>query len=509
MADPQIQGEFPEDFFPPILEEFKNTAARSIGMSAEYMVPPMLAAASVAIGTAATAVVKANFHQPASLFVLTVGYKASCKTPAFKLGLWPVEDEQRQREQRAAHFEQLLAEGEEQDEEEVEFELACCCASDGCETDEEDVDDDCDDGDCDDEEEEDDDDMPCCGNGKIVMASPHMVSQGFDLPPVPLRQLVLNDTTLPALWQALEHSQRGVLLFSDELSSIFLPSSAAHRQVLCDLYEANSRTVHRKTNRHGPIILKRTFVTLAGGIQTDLFPSIRGKYDGGLLERFLICGKPETSLPPWSDEVVDPAAEMAWNLAIKALLKIEAADYAGSADRKGLVPFTRAAYNRLRILYESLAAYVRSRGIHLKHQGIVRKLVANAARLALIRRCLRWAVGEFGFFGPVGMVEEDDCDVACRAAEFFLTRYLNWMPQIVPASPEPQSLVTPQQMTLTDRILAYLTSKGKTSIEVRKLRQQTMEGNPSTEAIRAALDEAVARGRGRWADTEKKTFICG
>lgn len=488
MADVRkINDEFPDDFLPLVLQEFKESAALAIGVKGEMVACPMLAAASVGIGTAATAVVKPGWEEPGSLFMAGVGFKGSGKTPATKLVFNPLEEQQRERERRAANY------GEQPEQDEIEDE-------DIEQEDEEDEDDD---------EEEDEVLYGHPFEGSVTTSSPHIVSQVFQPPALPLQHLVVHDITQAALWEILKDSQRGVVNLVDELSTVFLPSTAAQRQVLADIYQAGPRTVHRKTSRTGPIILPRTFVSICGGIQPDLFSSIRGKHDGGLLERFLIFGTPETSLPPWSNEVVDPAAETAWNLAIKALLIIEKADYSGSAERKGFVPFTRPAYERLRGLYESLAAYVQYRGIHLKHQGIVRKLVANAARLALIRRCLRWSVGEFGLFGPVGVIEEADCDVACRAAEFFLSRYLLWMPQVLPAASGPAITATPQLTTLADRLLAYIVAKGKTQVEVRWLRQQTLEGNPSTAEIRAALDEAVARGRGRWADAEKKTFVCG
>lgn len=527
MAEPQIQNEFPHDFFPPILEEFKESTARSLGVSGEMLAGPMLAAASVGIGTAASALVKTNWEEPASLFVAVVGYKGSSKSPAFRESLKPLEEQQRERERRAANAEEL---GNTSPEEDAENRDASDCGCGGCgmvyvfDTPEPDYEDDDTDDDTEGADDEDDieddvegmgdedpgDDVPPAagvGGANVAMSSPSVVSQAFQPPPLPLQHLVLHDTTHAALWEVLQTSPRGVIVSVDELATVFLQSTPAQRQVWADVYHAGPRTVHRKTNRRGPIILPRTFVTLAGGIQPDLFPSIRGKYDGGLLERFMIFGTPETSLPPWSDETVDPAAEMAWGLAINALLNIEKAEYSGSADRKGYVPFTRAAYDRLRVLYESLAAYLQARRVHVKHHGVVRKLVANAARLALIRRCLRWAVGEFGFFGPVGAVDEADCDAACRVAEFCLSRYLLWMPQILPAHAELQVTATPQSVTLTDRILAYVASKGKMAVEVRWLRQQTIEGNPTTEAIRAALDEAVTMGRGRWADHRKRTFI--
>jgi hypothetical protein len=274
--------------------------------------------------------------------------------------------------------------------------------------------------------------------------------------------------------------------------------------------------VHRGNSLNSPISLERTFVTLAGGIQPDLLPSIHGKYDGGLLERFLLCGKPETGLPPWSDETIDPDLDAQWHLIVAALLQGERARYHGPKDRCGYVPFTKEAYERLRKLYEDLQDHLRQIGVPVQHHGVVRKLVANAGRLALIRRGLRWATGEFGCFGPVGRVEEADCDTACRAAEFFLSRYLLWMPQLIPSRSvaaeavrqgDTTAAVDSVDMDLATRILEYAASKGLPELSVRWLRQRTLTGNPTTASIRAALDAAVSRGQGRWKDTKKDTFV--
>ena len=63
------------------------------------------------------------------------------------------------------------------------------------------------------------------------------------------------------------------------------------------------------------------------------------------------------------------------------------------------------------------------------------------------------------------------------------------------------------QIVLAEQILNFLQSKGRTEVKVRWIRQQTLRGKPSTEAIQAALDATVALGKGRWADTRKQSFI--
>lgn len=325
--------------------------------------------------------------------------------------------------------------------------------------------------------------------------------------PQPLEHLIATDTTHAALWSILQDSPRGVGVITDELSLVFLQGTAASRQIWCEVYQAGSRTVHRRSSRSGPVILERTFVTLAGGIQPDLFSTIRGKHDGGLLERFLIFGTPGTSLPPWVTEEVDPDLELCWDMALKALLRIDPAKQTAPTGRPGCVRFTPQAYARLGQLQDDLLRHLNAAGVPVSGHGIVRKLIANAGRLAIIRRALRWAGGEFGLFGPIGVIDEDDCDVACRAAEFFLTRYILWTGCGISAAVPAGTLPATGQIVLAEQILNFLQSKGRTEVKVRWIRQQTLRGNPSTEAIQAALDATVALGKGRWADTRKQSFI--
>lgn len=470
-----ITSTFPEDFFPPTLEQFRRSTARSIGIDPEYVAGPMIAAPSVAIGTSLTAVLKQGWEEPASVFIGVVGEKASGKTPAFKAAFRPLYDEQTLRERRfAAEATAAAAVGAEGAPVTIEILSPLDDQRNGIlfrvtET-------------------------PPCSACTVVA-------------PKPLEHLIATDTTHAALWGILEDSPRGVGVISDELSLVFLQGTAVSRQVWCEVYQAGSRTVHRRSNRSGPIILERTFVTLAGGIQPDLFPMIRGKHDGGLLERFLIFGTPGTSLPPWVNETVDPDLELCWDMAMKALLRIDPAKQAEPGGRPGFVRFTPQAYARLGQLHDDLLRHLNSAGVPARVHGIVRKLVANAGRLAIIRRALRWASGEFGVFGPIGTVDEGDCDVACRAAEFFLTRYILWTDCGVSAAVPAGTLPATGQVALADQILDFLKSKGLSEVEVRWIRQQTLRGNPSTEAIQAALDAAVALGKGRWADEKKRKFV--
>ncbi len=470
-----ITSEFPSDFFPLQLEQFRQSTARSIGIAAEYVAGPMIAAASSAIGTSLTAVLKRGWEEPVSVFVGVVGEKSSGKTPAFKAAFRPLHEEQNTRELRfAAESAAAAAVGAEGAP--VTIEILSNLADQR--------------------------------NGIVFrMTETPPCSACSIVAPKPLEHLIATDTTHAALWGILQDSPRGVGVITDELSLVFLQGTAASRQVWCELYQAGSRTVHRRSNRNGPIILERTFVTLAGGIQPDLFSTIRGKYDGGLLERFLICGTPGTSLPPWVTEEVDPDLELCWDMALKSLLRLDPAKQTDPGGRPGFVRFTPRAYARLGQLHDDLLRHLNTAGVPVSVHGIVRKLVANAGRLALIRRALRWASGEFGVFGPIGVVDEDDCDVACRAAEFFLTRYILWTGCGVSAAvPDGMSPATGQTV-LAEQILEFLQSKGRTEVEVRWIRQQTLRGNPSTEAIQAALDAAVALGKGRWADAKKRKFV--
>lgn len=57
-------------------------------------------------------------------------------------------------------------------------------------------------------------------------------------------------------------------------------------------------------------------------------------------------------------------------------------------------------------------------------RGIVKKLVQHAVKLALLHRCFRWAVGEFGD------IDADDAQATAAATLFFLSRWLIWRPEL-------------------------------------------------------------------------------
>jgi hypothetical protein len=83
------------------------------------------------------------------------------------------------------------------------------------------------------------------------------------------------------------------------------------------------------------------------------------------------------------------------------------------------------------------------------------------------------------------------------------------MPQVMDAGSGTEAASGHVDKDLTERILDFVASKKLQEVQVRWIRQQTIEGNPSTEEIRAALDEAVSRGQGSWKDDDKKTFVVG
>ena len=467
MIDSNDFPEFPPDFFPGDLEQFRQQAAASTGSPPELLVGPMLAAASAAIGTALVAQPKPEWREYLSLFIATVGCKAAGKTPAFRAALAPL------RERQAAFVSRMAATSRGGVGDEIA--TAPTDALDALE----------------------DGTMATKPRRNARLAFPDTIRprHGDDL--------ILSDTTLPALDDRMHENPRGVLLYVDEMGGLLKSMSDSQRQTFCDFYSCEGRVVARRSRGKAPLFIPNTFVTLAGGLQPDFLPDLQGTLDAGLAERFLISGTLDSSLPPWSDVSIDPEIRTRWNLAIIALLDVDRSAGYDAPETQGIVRFTPEALQRLHQHYEKLRAWAERTGLPPEQRGAVKKFKGHVVRLATIRHALRWATGEFGFFGPIGRVDLDDCDAACRAAEFFLGRHLTWLPlrrssataTLLRASTAAGSPVQPQP-DLIETIVAYLRKRGPCRITVRQLQQATLRGSPKAMDIRAALKEAAAQGLG-------------
>jgi len=452
----ELADRFPADFFPAKLEAFRMSISNATKAPNEYAAVAMLAAASAAIGNAVVGLVKAGWSVPASLFLLIVGYKGSGKSPTFEK-VFPPLYEREEDLQRAA----------------IEEDAA-------------------------DIHQDDDDDG---GDQEKRPRSRRNRAQSLITPCI-----VLNDATTAAVMQRLAENPHGLLLNYDELSTLFIKAGkGADRQALCELYECRRRSVHRKSDRSGASLISRTFATLVGGIQPDLLEATKSKRgEDGLMDRFLMVGMPGARLPEWADESEDMELSADWAIAVKALFEIEPPQGQERAQQPIELRFDAGAFDSLRAFHRRLCEVFVSLRIGEQHYGLVNKFVANAARLALIRRCLRWSSGEFGLYGPLGLVDESDCEVACQAAEFFLSRMLAWRPELFDGGTNTVRQAKPLEDAIRDFIGREMREDGRMTI--REIQMMKLRPGLKADDIRAAFNRLVDRGEGKWIGPRQTIF---
>jgi hypothetical protein len=431
---------FPEDFLPAPLERYRQNVAASIGSPSEFAAAAMLGAASVAIGRGVKAMVTPTWEMTPSLFIAVVGNKGSGKSPTFSQILQPLYDEQQERQQHMEPIDQDLV-------------IAAL-------------------------------DRMLSGR-RCVRQAHHWQMSPY---------LVLSDVSTAAMMERMQENPRGLLVDADELAAMFIRSGqGADRQWWCTAFDGGRPlTKHRKNH---VVQVDKPFVSLIGGIQPDLVSTLRSRRgEDGLFERFLFFGDATARLLGGTKfHDVDHELVETWRLAIVALLGVERCRSDGEPVR---VVFSEEANVCREAFGDRLKAWFVAEKVSPKHDGVASKLMTHAVRLAFIRRCLRWSVGEFGLSGPVGPVTAEDFEAACKVVLFSLRRLVPWVPDFFEQTVD----------DLASLILKFMDARGLLAITVRELQQSKFQADLKAADLRAACQGLVAAGRGRW--TENGKLFC-
>jgi hypothetical protein len=306
--------------------------------------------------------------------------------------------------------------------------------------------------------------------------------------------LVLSDVSTAAMMERMQENPRGLLVDADELAAMFIRSGqGADRQWWCTAFDGGRPlTKHRKNH---VVQVDKPFVSLIGGIQPDLVSTLRSRRgEDGLFERFLFFGDATARLLGGTKfHDVDHELVETWRLAIVALLGVERCRSDGEPVR---VVFSEEANVCREAFGDRLKAWFVAEKVSPKHDGVASKLMTHAVRLAFIRRCLRWSVGEFGLSGPVGPVTAEDFEAACKVVLFSLRRLVPWVPDFFEQTVD----------DLASLILKFMDARGLLAITVRELQQSKFQADLKAADLRAACQGLVAAGRGRW--TENGKLFC-
>jgi hypothetical protein len=324
---------FPVHAFPDVVRRYIVESARAMGIPAEMIGTPALAALGALIGPGAEVIIKSSWTEPPNVWTAVVGAPGSGKTPAIRAaldGVYALQD--------AAHGQYKV----EREDYEVKSKLA--------------------------------------RNSKLAIAN-----ESVEQPVEPkLTHFVATDATKEALLSMLEHSN-GIVAHVDELSGwvasfdAYRGGKGGDRAAFLSLWSGTSTKVDRKSqNEH--IYIKQPVLCVVGGIQPDLlsvFKNERG--DDGFLDRilFVYCDAPA---PPWTDDDVSSDLKLAYDSFCKRLSHLRRA---GERVSVRLSRDARAAYiawhteNNDRINAGSAAA------------GFYAKLRSYVPRIALILHCAK------------------------------------------------------------------------------------------------------------------------
>ena len=168
----------------------------------------------------------------------------------------------------------------------------------------------------------------------------------------------------------------------------------------------------------------------------------------------------------------------------------------GEPDSPVRVVFSEEANVCRELFGDRLRAWFVAEKVSPKHDGVASKLMTHAVRLAFIRRCLRWSVGEFGLSGPVGPVTAEDFEAASKVVLFSLRRLVPWVSDFFEQTVD----------DLASSIVRFMDARGLPAITVRELQQSKFQADLKAADLRAACQGLVAAGRGRW--TENGKLFC-
>ncbi|RMF19783.1 MAG: DUF3987 domain-containing protein [Bacteroidetes bacterium] len=244
---------FPLDALPEALQGIIKAWNRAYLLPVDYYATAALVAASTICGSRYRVTYKLNQHEYPTIYAAIVGAPGLGKTPAINTALSPLF---RLEEQFAKEFQNDLN----------EWKREC-----------------------------------------------HELSQLANRPPDPprpiCREIIVNDATLEALNDTLAHNPAGILYYRDELNAWLASMNQYRKGADTEFWLSNWSNTTIKINRKGrdPILIKRPFVNVIGGIQPGILHNLAADNNAhnGFLARILFAYPENQNIPPESDILPD------------------------------------------------------------------------------------------------------------------------------------------------------------------------------------------------------------
>lgn len=225
----------------------------------------------------------------------------------------------------------------------------------------------------------------------LILEERRKIKNPDELGPLPQRsirtQYLVEDITLEAIINILAENPRGLMWYSDELSSIVLNfdrysnAKGGTKSKLLSLYDSAPCKTNRQDREKDQVVAAAT-LSIVGTVQPSILKDLFGKSDAvsGFMPRFIFILAKRTQ-PAYLKDIMFTGDELLEKIANRLL-----ADTGGEfVPRK--IPLSRAAYNN----YESWhneqlmdSSFKESDAM----QAIAAKLGTQVIRLALLLHCL-------------------------------------------------------------------------------------------------------------------------
>jgi len=438
---------FPLEALPEPLQGFVAAASVAMRCDPSYVALPLLAASAAAVGNTRRIQLKRGWSEPAIVWTAIVGESGTLKTPAFKLVMQPLRDQQMrafQQHQEACQMHERAS---------LEFDRA--------------------------------------------LAAWKRSKSGDPPPEKPVSpeatRFVVSDTTVEALAPLLLANPRGLLMARDELAGWlgsfdrYTQGKRADSAHWLSMHNGETLLVDRKTGLPRTIYVPRAAVSVTGGIQPGtLARAMHIEHrESGLAARLLVAW-PERQVKTWTDAEIDPLWEAELSDLFQQLLRLEPRFGDTVAFEPLLLPLTP----------EGRQVWIGFYNEHAREQAdldgdlsaVWSKLEGYAARLALVVHLVRSVSGD------PSLANAGAVDAASVAAGIALSRWFGHEARRVYAM-----FGETDDETADRKLIEWIRRRGG-RVTVREV-QQGHRRFTCREAAHAALEQLVRTGAGVWDTT--------
>ena len=427
---------FPSECLPYPLAQLIDEGADAIGCDASFIALPLLSALAATIGTTTRLQIKRGWNVPCVLWTVVVGESGTMKSPAFRLVLESIREQERKA--REDYFNEMV----------------------------------------------------------IFNSLPVERDEIPPEEPVAKRYLI-DDTTVEAVLVVMSVNERGLLLGNDELSGWFgsfnqyKGGTGADASHWLKMYNCEPTTVDRKSGNHKSLYVKETSMSICGGIQPGVLDSALAESDhveNGMASRFLFAF-PDRKMKGWTEKTVSATTINAYSDLVEQLGLIEA-DTNDEGKRR---------YHLLKLSPEAKQRFIGFTKTHHAEQfdktgGIASafsKLEEIPARLATIIHCVRWVTQPDTMPEGFDVVDADTMRAAIKLTEWFKYEACRVYAILSNGGGDKNPELT--------KLMKFICMK-KGAVTIRQVQQGCRGWIEDADHAERELNKLVDSGKGRWVE---------